>query len=235
MSFSAPGHQALSEAELDRLAEFLDSIENEEAMTLEALDGFFCALVAGPDTVMPSEYLPHVWGGELPDANAFSSLEEANATLGLLMRHWNRIAHELEHETVYEPLIGEPDERGVLGRQWARGFMRGVGLRKGGWAELFTSESEGQLMAIPLVAGEIDPEWPREPRTEEKREQLLLWMGAGLARSYRHFRRARREAARASALAARRPANKIGRNEPCPCGSGRKYKHCCGSPDTESR
>ncbi len=21
---------------------------------------------------------------------------------------------------------------------------------------------------------------------------------------------------------------KIGRNEPCPCGSGRKYKHCCG-------
>jgi hypothetical protein len=22
-------------------------------------------------------------------------------------------------------------------------------------------------------------------------------------------------------------AMKIGRNEPCPCGSGRKYKHCC--------
>ncbi|MGB9499132.1 MAG: SEC-C metal-binding domain-containing protein [Dissulfuribacterales bacterium] len=23
------------------------------------------------------------------------------------------------------------------------------------------------------------------------------------------------------------PSNKIGRNEPCPCGSGKKYKHCC--------
>ena len=22
---------------------------------------------------------------------------------------------------------------------------------------------------------------------------------------------------------------KIGRNEPCPCNSGKKYKHCCGS------
>ena len=22
--------------------------------------------------------------------------------------------------------------------------------------------------------------------------------------------------------------NKIGRNDPCPCGSGKKYKHCCG-------
>ena len=26
----------------------------------------------------------------------------------------------------------------------------------------------------------------------------------------------------------RRDAPKIGRNDPCPCGSGKKYKHCCG-------
>jgi uncharacterized protein YecA (UPF0149 family) len=26
-----------------------------------------------------------------------------------------------------------------------------------------------------------------------------------------------------------RQSAKIGRNEPCPCGSGRKYKMCCGS------
>lgn len=32
--------------------------------------------------------------------------------------------------------------------------------------------------------------------------------------------------------AAARPGSgrKVGRNEPCPCGSGRKYKKCCGSP-----
>ena len=23
-------------------------------------------------------------------------------------------------------------------------------------------------------------------------------------------------------------ANKVGRNDPCPCGSGKKYKKCCG-------
>ncbi|MCX7016215.1 MAG: SEC-C metal-binding domain-containing protein [Candidatus Sumerlaeota bacterium] len=27
----------------------------------------------------------------------------------------------------------------------------------------------------------------------------------------------------------RREAPKVGRNEPCPCGSGKKYKHCCGA------
>ena len=26
----------------------------------------------------------------------------------------------------------------------------------------------------------------------------------------------------------RRTEPKVGRNEPCPCGSGKKYKHCCG-------
>ena len=26
----------------------------------------------------------------------------------------------------------------------------------------------------------------------------------------------------------RREGAKIGRNDPCPCGSGKKYKHCCG-------
>jgi uncharacterized protein YecA (UPF0149 family) len=25
-----------------------------------------------------------------------------------------------------------------------------------------------------------------------------------------------------------RTVPKVGRNEPCPCGSGKKYKHCCG-------
>ena len=26
----------------------------------------------------------------------------------------------------------------------------------------------------------------------------------------------------------RRAEPKVGRNDPCPCGSGKKYKHCCG-------
>ena len=30
------------------------------------------------------------------------------------------------------------------------------------------------------------------------------------------------------AAPAQRIAKKIGRNDPCPCGSGKKYKKCCG-------
>ncbi len=30
-------------------------------------------------------------------------------------------------------------------------------------------------------------------------------------------------------VATRRVGKKVGRNDPCPCGSGKKYKHCCGA------
>jgi len=163
------GREALSEAELDRLSDFLDSLTTPDAMDLETLDGFFCALIAGPEMVMPSECLPVIWGGELPDESAFASIEEANSILQLIMRHWNAIIAELDAETVYLPVIGEPDERNVAGRGWARGFMRGVNLRRHSWTEIFEREDEGQMLTIPIVADEVDPKWPAEPLREEVR------------------------------------------------------------------
>jgi uncharacterized protein len=79
-----PSRAPLSEAELDRLSDFLGSLTNSDAMDLETLDGFLCAIIAGPEMVMPSEYLPVIWGGELPDENAFASMEEANSILQLI-------------------------------------------------------------------------------------------------------------------------------------------------------
>ena len=29
-------------------------------------------------------------------------------------------------------------------------------------------------------------------------------------------------------------SSKVGRNDPCPCGSGQKYKKCCGRNSTEA-
>lgn len=230
------GSKPLTEAEFMRLATFLGGIHNGKALTLEGLDGFFCALVAGPDLVLPSEYLPVVWGGELPDENAFESEADASAIIGLLMRHWNAIIAEFEKFRVYLPLFDEADERGIPGRQWARGFMRGVALRHRGWMELFTDENEGQLLAIPLVAGEIDPGFPSEPVTAEKAEQLGAWMAAGAGRAWRHFSGQRRNVARASGetRTVQRGVPKVGRNESCPCGSGKKFKQCCGRPDGAS-
>jgi uncharacterized protein YecA (UPF0149 family) len=91
--------------ELDHLGEFLKGCTGGKAMNIEELDGFFAALVAGPEVVMPSEYLPEVFGSETPETHAFSTLAEANDILGLLMRHWNDIAATLSKDEVYLPLL----------------------------------------------------------------------------------------------------------------------------------
>jgi preprotein translocase subunit SecA len=47
----------------------------------------------------------------------------------------------------------------------------------------------------------------------------------------RHKRQAKQLQARAPSHveATRRPVPKVGRNQPCPCGSGKPYKHCHGN------
>jgi uncharacterized protein len=47
-------NELLTDTELDRLGDFLESCKGGKAMNVEALDGFFAALIAGPETVMPS-------------------------------------------------------------------------------------------------------------------------------------------------------------------------------------
>src|ERR1700722_10151932 len=105
---STPGLRGLSDDDLDALAEFLGNNTNADALTLEGLDGFFCALIASPESVPPHRYLPVIWGGELPDESAFTSIEEANACMSLIMRHWNSIIADLERESIHLPLSVAP-------------------------------------------------------------------------------------------------------------------------------
>jgi yecA family protein len=192
---STSGLQALSDADLDALAEFLGNNTHPDAMTLEGLDGLFCALIASPECVPPHRYLPVIWGGDLPDESAFTSIEEANTRMSLIMRYWNSIIGDFEQESIHMPYMVEPGIDGIPGRAWARGFMRGTRLASSGWDDLWASETEGQVISIPLVAGEVDPDWPKEPLTPEKSDELLKWMIAGAARAYRYFADARRESA----------------------------------------
>ena len=70
-------------------------------MSLEELDGFFCALICGPELVPPSEYMPHIFGGELVQGHGVSTVEEAQELLNLLARHWNMIAATLLRDEPY--------------------------------------------------------------------------------------------------------------------------------------
>jgi len=230
--------QGLSEAETERLAERLAANTHPGALSLEAVDGLFCALIASPAMIMPHEYLPVILGGSLAESGLADDLTGVQELMGLLMRYWNSIAHDFEHETVHLAYIEEPGVDGISGRTWARGYMRGTRLAPEGWNRIFQDDDEAMLLSIPIVAGEVDPEWPKELLTPEKSDEILQRMLAGAARAYRYFKEDRINHARATAHRAEpyeRAGPKIGRNDPCPCGSGKKYKRCCGSPESGDR
>jgi len=221
-------HEPLTDAELDRLGHFLKSCKGGRAMNLEQLDGFFAALIAGPEAVMPSEYNRELFGGETPE---FSNLDEAKDILGLLTRHWNTIAGTLFKGEVYGPILLQNENGVAHGNDWAHGFMRGTLMRHDGWLELVNDEEQGGCM-VPIFMlhyeHDTDPKMRPKPISPERREDVIVHMAAGLLQAYRYFRKQPQNGAGAGTLEPRRNAPKVGRNNLCPCGSGKKYKRCCG-------
>ena len=236
---TGPSGEGLSEAEIEQLVALLAANRNPGALSLEGVDGLFCALIASPALVMPHEYLPVILGGTLGEGGLLGDLAGVQEMMGLLMRLWNAIAHDFEHETFHVAHRAEPGEDGVPGRAWARGYMHGIRLAREGWSRILHDEREELVRYIPIVAGEVDSAWPNEPLTEEQLNAMWTDMLAGAARAYRYFKEDRLAYAQAAARRVppepyERAAPKVGRNDPCPCGSGKKYKRCCGSSDTRS-
>jgi uncharacterized protein len=75
-------NEPLTEAELNHLGQFLKNYKGGKAMNIGEVDGFFSAMIAGPEVVMPSEYLQELFGSGMPETHAFSTLAEANEILG---------------------------------------------------------------------------------------------------------------------------------------------------------
>lgn len=221
----------LSDAEIDDLADFLDMLPSPEAMNIEQLDGFLCALFVGPDIVMPSEYWPYIVGSDRdePSAAAFDTVEQANAIMQLVARHWNTIAQALNNDQPYLPLTFEDENGGPGGTDWAWGFMDGIALRDTRWQSFLDDEKHAAAIApMMALAGEDDPELKQhlEPLLSEGREQILEMVSDSLKEIYVYFAPMRAQSASPAEPVVRGEA-KIGRNDPCPCGSGKKYKQCC--------
>lgn len=155
--------QPLTDDEFARLSGVLDAI-GPSAMNIEMLDGYFAALICGPDMVLPSEYLPQIWGEDF----AFESDGQTAEIMGLLMRHWNTIATELLHTLdkpdVYLPVLLEGDDGIAPGNDWAHGFMRGVETRPASRGELIDDEDYGgPMLPIMMLHHEHDPDPQMRP------------------------------------------------------------------------
>lgn len=100
---------------------------------LSDLDGFLTGLAIGPELVMPSEWLPVVWGGEEP---VFADEGEAQAVMGGIFSRYNQILRQVEDGT-FEPIFWTASDGTVIAADWAEGFVQAVGLWAKAWDPLF--------------------------------------------------------------------------------------------------
>jgi uncharacterized protein len=142
--------------------------------------------------------------------------------------------HMLREGEVFTPLMVEDESGTARGNDWAKGFLRGTELCKADWAALLGDEERaGALVPIFALAHENNPDPDmrpyKEPINEKMRRKLIIGAAAGVMICFDYFE-SQRVLARSPIAdpTYRRIGSKVGRNDRCPCGSGKKFKHCCG-------
>lgn len=229
MRAQALAHEVtIDRVDLQALDEFLMSERSPpDSMALSELDGFITGIAIGPALIRPSEWLPLVWGGAAPK---FAGLDDANAILGSLMARYNEILRQIGDDA-FAPILWADDKGTVSAMDWAEGFLQAIMLRADEWVPLFNSRRDDKLL-FPILALCCDENGnsllglPPEPegRILALAPELIPGCITGIANYWR-----RKEPRQISTwLKSSTAAAKVGRNDPCPCGSGKKFKRCCG-------
>ncbi len=220
--------QSLTDKEFDDLENFLISERTpEDTMDISMLDGFLTALAIGPNTVMPSQWLPVVFGGEEME---WASLEEVQKYMSLIHRLMNSIIYGFESSPKdFQPLFYENtqgEERVPIYDEWCTGFMRALFLSYNDWQPLKDSDIEPDPL-FPIVLFGTKKGWEllkTKPISDIPNEDWENMIHDSVLRIHDYWIPQRKAIHTVKTQAV---SSKIGRNEPCPCGSGKKFKHCC--------
>ena len=216
---------------------------DSEAMVLSQLDGFIAGVIVSPDPVPAEEWLPEVWGEDATEETAvalFGDAARAAEVTALILQHHAETARLLaEQPEDYGPIYdvapetedADPDDGEVMWQGWVLGFQSALALRPEIWEPLFEADEDDParqaldaLMALHDIAtGESDLPPDTLAEMEAAAPDLLPALVISLG--------AWRDDPAGGAWRPTEPVRvtKIGRNDPCPCGSGKKYKKCCGA------
>ncbi len=229
----------------------------DDRVSLEWLDGYMAALLAGPRRIAPDEWLPQFADGVFE--RTFADPADAQAARRVIEARWDVLADQLDPERILDdpdvlrlaPLMIEltdedrqrlvdeghvqPDELALLektGEVWAVGFGEATQDFPQDWPEPDLETEEGQLYdetLLRIVSLTMDDDelkevfedlYEGEQLSRDELIQEALYAAQDL-RLYWLDHAPKPPPRRVDALP--------GRNDPCPCGSGKKFKKCHGA------
>lgn len=200
--------------------------------------GFLFAMVSAPELVRPSEWLSAVLG-----EYEFESQDQAETFFNDLMDLNNWMIDQLAQQRSPLPPGCEPASEPADNfaedhpfHRWTRGFCEGHGWVEEIW-ERSADDDESAGMALMCLMCFASRDMARTCHREileanTSFEQMLLAVHQMIPQAFDTYYSAGNRLRQQQFEGARQPARstKIGRNKPCPCGSGKKYKNCCGRP-----
>ena len=193
-------------------------------LCLEEADGLLTALAAGPVGVAASEALARILLAD-GEAAGFDSIEHRTLVAELLARHHDALQRDLTAGRAPKPWIyGTGDDlHGVL---WARGYLHGIAMHKAAWEPLMRDQRRAGALVVPLILMLPDPEQSGKGVLSRQQRSSLIRALPDIALATKAYWRGEWH----PLLDVPEPrGGRVGRNDPCPCGSGRKYKRCCGA------
>jgi uncharacterized protein len=192
----------------------LEELFAQLPVTADWTVGFLTAVRTGPDAVAPTLWIPAI----VPEG-AFDADPAARAKVDLLARLHGAVGETLR--TTPEIICPEPDKPAQEAVDFCRGYVRGAQMHatwqkdEAATRRLFPFEALAKD-AAEVIGADADgnPVADAAAWTAEQRERL-----GGYVAELHAYWQAKRQVVHATP--------KVGRNDPCPCGSGKKHKKCC--------
>ena len=246
------------EAEIAALEQVCERLANFGVdVSLEWVDGYLTALLASRRAFTPDEWLPTLFGDDF--GRVFADPDDVQQAMAALMARWNVIASQLDVDSLLDdpetvrlsPLMvsfddaaraevvaaghmtaEEADDQLQTGALWAEGFMQATDDFADDWPDLDVETEDGRWLddcfsrLLALTMGRADlgehmsVHYPGETLERDQLVDEALFAVQDLRLFWLDH---------APKPETRRVAPTPGRNDACPCGSGKKFKKCHGA------
>ena len=210
-------------------AELETALEAQGFIPISTLDGLLAGILVCPELLAPDSWLPVVFAGlDERDESEEIDMPELQTIVGLVMEHLNTIADDLKADR-YEPVYFIDSDDAVVWELWIEGFLEAMQLHIDSWDAFLTGPDQEAKSAMHILMTLIDISRGGDIMEPEDAEALRKNAADVIPECVDILHKARLKYF-PSGLPVKTvvKGDKTGRNDPCPCGSGKKYKKCCG-------
>jgi uncharacterized protein len=208
-----------------RLDEILADLPVEDPLLLTELDGYLTGIAIFPEPIAPSEWLPPIWGGGYGEAAPFEDPLDSQLFADMVVARYDEVLRDVRRGKL-QPIFDVDERTGaVLWEEWVAGLGMSMRLRADGWVVKGDDPATTALTYLrtlmDIVANDTALTSMEINTICDAAASAIPGAVVRLYASHRAYAGLLPEAVT--------PSAKVGRNAQCPCGSGRKYKRCCGA------